>query len=104
MLNHWIESWVRAKKAGFPATLLRFKDLTGDPETVMAGVLSAAGAGRFLPQLQEVLRQRGERRRVSSNFRQGNDDAWRAHIPAALHQRIWDLLSLEVRDLLELAP
>jgi hypothetical protein len=102
-MNSWIDSWIQAKKAGFPATFLRFKDLTTDPGTVMGGVLYASGASRFIPQLREVLRLREERKRISSNFRRGNDDAWREHVPTEMHAAIWDLISPEVRDLLDLS-
>jgi hypothetical protein len=102
-MNAWIDSWIQAKKAGFPTTFLRFKDLIADPVTVMGGVLYASGATRFIPQLREVLRLREERKRLSSNFRRGDDDAWREHVPAEMHAAIWDLISPDVRNLLDLS-
>jgi len=100
----WIASWVQAHKAGFAVEFIRFRELTADPETVMGNLLDASGASAFRPRLQEVLRERAARPKISSNFRKGDDDAWRTHISPDLHAAIWELIPVEVRELLDLKP
>jgi hypothetical protein len=104
VLSRWIDSWLTAKEAGFPVTFVHFRELTSDPAAVLGALLESRGASRFLPRLHDVLRQRTEQKRISSNFRRGDDDAWREHVPAAMHTAIWGQISLAVRDLLDLAP
>jgi hypothetical protein len=104
MLGNWLESWVRARQGGAPVRFVRFPELRADPAGVMGGILEASGAAAFLPKLHEVLRRRAEGERVSSNFRGGEDEAWREGIPAELHGPMWDRLPAGVKELLALGP
>ncbi len=100
----WIATWVRAKEAGFPVRFVLFRELTENPGPVMGRILQASGGGRFVPALQEVLQQRAEQGRVSSNFRKGDDEAWRAGVPAEFHEAIWDAIDAGTKALLGLKP
>jgi hypothetical protein len=103
-LSDWIDSWLGAQEAGFAVTFLRFKELTADPAGVMGQLLEANGAGRFVPRLHEVLQRRAEEKRVSSNFRRGDDDAWRGHVSSEIQATAWEQISDDVRSLLALLP
>jgi tetratricopeptide (TPR) repeat protein len=103
-LSGWIDTWVRAAAAGFPVEFIRFQELVADPEGVLGGLLDARGAGGFRPRLHEVLEERARRPRASSNFRRGDDDAWRSHVPSESHAAVWDAIPAGVRDLLHLRP
>jgi hypothetical protein len=85
-------------------TFLRFKELTADPAAVMGQLLEANGANRFVPRLHEVLQRRAEQKRVSSNFRRGDDDAWRGHVSSEIQAMAWEQISDDVRSLLALVP
>jgi len=100
----WIATWVRAKEAGFSVRFVFFRELTETPEPVMGRVLQTCGAARFIPALQEVLQLREEQGRVSSNFRKGDDDAWRAEVSEEFHPAIWDAIDPCVKQLLALKP
>ena len=104
LLADWIDTWVQAEAAGFPVRFIRFKDLTARPADVMGRILDASGASRYRQRLEDVLRERASRPQVSSNFRTGDDNAWRAGIPTALHDTIWGLISPGVKHLLALEP
>jgi hypothetical protein len=104
LLADWVDTWVTAAAAGFPLEFVRFRELTADPAGVMCRVLERAGAGHFLPAVHDALRQRAERNHVSNNFRRGDDDAWRAHVPADLHPAAWAAIPAGVRALLDLRP
>jgi hypothetical protein len=104
VLSSWIDAWIRAKKNGFPVTFVRFKELTANPVGVLGDVLRSAGASNFLPRLHKVLQKRRAGRRPSSNFRCGDDAAWRAHADDEVRAALWDVISAEVRELLDLAP
>ncbi|MCE9561125.1 MAG: hypothetical protein K8U57_03625 [Planctomycetes bacterium] len=104
MLSNWIASWVRAKEAGFPVKFVFFRQLTESPGNVMGEILTSSGAGRFVPLLHETLQQRAERGKVSSNFRKGDDEAWRAGVPAELHEAIWEVIDPSVKQLLGMKP
>jgi len=104
MLGDWIGTWVRARDAGYPVRFVHFRDLTENPAVVMGRILQASGAGRFIPKLHEVLQRRAEQDRVSSNFRTGDDDAWRSAVPGELHEAIWDVVDARAKELLDLKP
>lgn len=103
-LSGWIDTWVRAAAAGFPVEFIRFQELVADPEEVLGGLLDTRGAGGFRPRLHEILEERARRPRASSNFRRGDDDAWRSHVPSESHAAVWDAIPAGVRDLLHLRP
>jgi hypothetical protein len=102
VLVEWIASWIRAQEAGFPVRFVRFQELTSNPNAVMGAMLEASDASRFLPRLVEVLKRRQDQGRVSSNFRQGDDNAWRTQIPTEIHSRLWEMIPEQVRSLLDL--
>jgi hypothetical protein len=104
MLCNWLGSWVRAREGGAAVRFVRFPELRANPAEVMGGILEASGAGSFLPKLHDVLRRRAEREQVSSNFRGGEDEAWRQGVPAEFHGLMWDRIPAEVRELLALVP
>jgi hypothetical protein len=97
----WVGSWVRAKNS-FPVRFVFFQELTKFPEAVMGEVLEASGGERFIPKLEEVLRRRVAEVRVSSNFRKGDDDAWRSGVPAEFHELMWDAIDPQAKELLKL--
>lgn len=103
-LADWIDSWVRAEANGFPVRFVRFRDLTANPTDIMGTILQAEGAERFRTHLQARLRQRGQLCQISSNFRKGDDEAWRKGIPEEWHRAIWDVIPERVRHLLDLCP
>jgi hypothetical protein len=104
MLANWIETWIRARTAGYPVTFVRFKELTTEPTTVMRRILEESGAGRFAAELNEVLRRRQEQDRPSNNFRTGDDEAWRIVVSPEQTTEVWEVIPPSVRDLLELKP
>ena len=71
---------------------------------VMSEILQSSGGGAFIPKLEEVLRRRAEQTQVSSNFRKGDDDAWRTGIPAEFHEMMWDAIDSLAKELLALKP
>lgn len=101
-LADWIATWVKAREDGFLVQFVLFRDLTENPETVMVRILRSRSGDRFIPALTEVLRVRAGQGRVSSNFRQGDDEAWRAGIPTDLHGPIWDAIDTRTKQLLGL--
>ncbi|WP_439622384.1 hypothetical protein [Gemmata sp.] len=100
----WVATWVTARDDGFPVRFVYFRDLTESPGPVMGRILQSRGGGRFVAALNDVLQVRAEGGRVSSNFRQGDDEAWRAGVPAELHAAIWDAVDERAKKLLGLKP
>jgi tetratricopeptide (TPR) repeat protein len=96
--SEWIESWIVAAEHGLSVNFIRFSDLISKPLEVMGDVLKMAGAEAFQEKLSIKLAI-GER---GSNFRKGDDNAWRTSISESLAAEAWDGISQQVRDLLDL--
>jgi hypothetical protein len=103
ILSGWIERWIEAA-AGLPVHLVKFRELTSDPASVMGEILSRSSAERFIPLLRDVLRSRRDQDRPSSNFGMGDDDAWREEVPSAWHGDMWDAMAESVKETLDLKP
>ena len=82
----------------------RVLDLGCGEAKLLSRLLEEAGAGRFIPKLHDVLQKRADRRFISSNFRKGDDDAWRKALAPEIQSAIWEVIPPEVRDLLGLIP
>jgi hypothetical protein len=99
-LSHWIESWVDAEKQGFRVKFVTFSELVSRPMDVMGDILDQSGAGAYRERLSEVLAARGR----GSNFRSGDDNAWRKRIPPVVAEDAWLCIPVSVRERLGLVP
>lgn len=100
LLSRWIEMWMEASASGIEVRFVHFADLTADPAGVMGGMLDTSGAAKYRDRLVTTLAERGK----GSNFRSGNDQAWRQRIAADVAHDAWSLIAQPVRELLDLEP
>lgn len=98
LLADWINSWIVARMQGLNVEFVRFGELVSDPENVMGMVLDQFGADKFKTTLCTVLASKGK----GSNFRKGDDNAWRQSIPNARADEAWAVIPPSVKNLLAL--
>jgi hypothetical protein len=97
-LSKWIELWINTKERGVNVKFITFSELTSQPETVLANILNLSSAAQFIPNISKVLTKRAQ----PSNFRRGDDAAWRDGLSQIDVDKIWAALPLSVRNLLNL--
>ena len=100
LLSRWIEMWIEASAGDIDIKFIRFADLTADPAGVIGDILVTSGAAEYRDRLVRTLAERGK----GSNFRSGNDDAWRQRISADVAHEAWLLIAQPVREVLDLKP
>lgn len=100
MLAQWIDGWAALQSPGFTVQFIKFSDLVANPSSVMGSILEECGASQYLPALSSVLANRGK----GSNFRKGDDNAWRSSVPCEVAADAWLRIPSSVRALLNLVP
>lgn len=100
ILSQWIESWIAARENGLGVQFITFNELVTSPMETMTNVLERSGASGYIEKLSETLTKKGK----GNNFRRGDDDAWRAHIPDCTAAEAWANIAPSVRSLLGLKP
>ena len=98
VVSRWLESWIDAGESGIEVRLVRFRDLVERPFEVIGGVLARCGATGFEEKLAETLARRGK----GSNFRKGDDNAWRSEASPFAALQGWNAIGPRVRELLGL--
>jgi len=100
VISRWLESWLDAGDHGVKVQLVRFRDLVERPFDVMSAILARSGATGFEEKLGETLAKRGR----GSNFRKGDDNAWRRDAPPLAALQAWRGMGPRVQEMLGLEP
>ncbi len=97
----WLHGWIDAQQA--PALRLhwiKFKETTIDMGAAVRGLLERYRPDH--PALEAVIAESVQE--VRAHFFRGDDDAWRENVGNAARRRLWDAMSPQAIELLELEP
>jgi hypothetical protein len=97
----WIRSWLAAQAApDMRLHWIKYQEATRDMVGAVKRVLDILRP--VYPVLGELLD--GQIQEVTGNFRRGEDEAWRSMVGVAGQRRLWEAISTEAAELLDLQP
>lgn len=98
----WVEGWRRAAEnsLGVRIEFITFDEVRSAPAETLSRLLADAGSTYGARDVDEYLARRATQGRKPENFRVGEPDDWRTHIPERVQAKMWDETPESVRDLL----
>ncbi len=97
----WLQGWIDAQQTmDLRMHWIKFKETTANMPAAVRGLLDRLIVDHRA--LEELLAE--PTREVRGNFFRGDDEAWRESVGDAARRHLWDAMSPEAIELLELEP